>query len=105
MAAHAPSTKRYVLAWLGLLALTGVTVGAAGIPPGWWSVPIALGIASLKASVVLVVFMHLLEHPPAVRLVLATSLVFVALLIAFVQTDVTRRFEYARPRDATVSRP
>lgn len=99
MPPHSSSLKHYVISWLALLGLTAVTVAAASLAYGPWSVPIALAIATAKAALVIFVFMHLLEHPPAVRLVLATSLVFVALMILFVQLDVTRRFPLARPTD------
>lgn len=93
--------KRYLAAWIGLLAMTALTVGASSLPLGVWSTPIALTIAAVKASIVLVAFMHLLEHPPAVRLVLATTLVFVGLILFFVQLDVLRRSPLARPQDPT----
>jgi cytochrome c oxidase subunit IV len=99
MTPHSSSLKHYVVSWLSLLLLTALTVAAASLPHGPWSIPIALAIATAKAALVLFVFMHLLEHPPAVRLVLATSLVFVGLMILFVQLDVTRRFPLARPTD------
>lgn len=99
MAAHASPLKRYVVSWIALLVLTALTVAAASLPHGLWSTPIALAIATTKAVVVIFVFMHLLEHPPVVRLVLAGSLVFVGLLMVFVELDVLRRFPLARPSD------
>ena len=49
----------YVLVWLGLLALTGLTVAVAGINIGGFTIATALIIASVKAYLVLSIFMHL----------------------------------------------
>jgi cytochrome c oxidase subunit 4 len=56
-----PTVKKgtYVLVWLGLLALTGVTVTVAGRHLGRLSTLVALVIAALKAGLVLTYFMHL----------------------------------------------
>ena len=57
---HGPAGySRLVLLWLGLLALTGLTVALAGIELGSLVVVTALTIASTKAVLVLNVFMHL----------------------------------------------
>ena len=49
----------YVLVWLGLMALTGLTVAVAGINIGGLTIATALIIASVKAYLVLTIFMHL----------------------------------------------
>ena len=49
----------YVLVWLGLLALTGFTVAVAGMNIGGFTIATALFIASIKAYLVLAIFMHL----------------------------------------------
>ena len=51
--------SRYVLIWLGLLALTCTTVAAAGMNLGRWIIITALAIASIKSMLVLNIFMHL----------------------------------------------
>jgi cytochrome c oxidase subunit 4 len=53
------SYGRYVLIWLGLLALTCITVTLAGINLGRWIIITALTIASIKSMLVLNIFMHL----------------------------------------------
>jgi len=50
---------RYILNWLGLLALTCATVTFAGINLGRWIIITALTIASIKSMLVLNIFMHL----------------------------------------------
>jgi len=49
----------YNAVWIALLVFTVVTVGAAQINLGGWNVPLALAIASTKAVLVGLFFMHL----------------------------------------------
>jgi len=58
-AEHSHGYGIYVVVWLGLLALTGLTVAVAGINIGGFTVFTALIIASVKAYLVLAIFMHL----------------------------------------------
>jgi cytochrome c oxidase subunit IV len=56
---QAISYGRYILIWLGLVALTCATVTFAGMNLGRWIIITALGIASIKSMLVLNIFMHL----------------------------------------------
>jgi cytochrome c oxidase subunit 4 len=49
----------YHAVWIALLVFTVVTVAAARIDLGGWNVPVALAIASTKAVLVGLFFMHL----------------------------------------------
>ena len=49
----------YILVWMALMALTGVTVAVAGINFGGLTIATALVIASIKTYLVLTIFMHL----------------------------------------------
>ncbi len=51
--------RTYVLVWMGLLILTGITVSVSGMNLGRLSVSVALIIAGLKSGLVLGYFMHL----------------------------------------------
>jgi cytochrome c oxidase subunit 4 len=51
--------RTYVLVWVVLLILTGITVSLAGRPWGRLSILAALFIAALKSGLVLNYFMHL----------------------------------------------
>jgi cytochrome c oxidase subunit 4 len=82
------SGRPYVIAWLGLLALTLLSFGAHYLPLGPFGTALALAIALLKALVVLVVFMHLRREPLSIRCVAALNLAWVALLCAGVALDV-----------------
>ena len=80
-----------------LLVLTVVTVWAAGIDFGEANVWIALAIAVLKGSLVVLFFMHLRWDRPFNGIVFITSMAFVTLFIAFALTDTG---EYAPDVDA-----
>jgi len=59
-ASHSMQPYRvYVLVFVSLLILTAVTLWASGFPLGGWNVPVALLIASVKAALVSLFFMHL----------------------------------------------
>ncbi len=61
---HIQPIKIYVTIFVLLLILTVVTVGAAFMDFGVWDLAIAMGIASVKATLVALFFMHLkYEHP------------------------------------------
>ena len=58
--AHEPAGYgMYFLTWFSLLVLTAITVTAAGMTFGSMSVVVALLIALVKATIVLMLFMHL----------------------------------------------
>lgn len=102
MGAHSehkhPGVGRYVAVWAALLAFTAITVAVARLhPPGGWAVVVALAIAVVKSALVALFFMHLWDHGGANRLVLATTMVFVALLIGLVLLDSATRFPLANP--------
>jgi len=79
----------YVL--LALLALTGITVGASFVDMGKLNVWVALGIASAKASLVLIIFMHLKFEGRALILSFLSTVFFLAILIGFTFWDVAFR--------------
>jgi len=72
----------YILVWLGLLTLTGVTVAVAGISLGGLTIATALIIASIKSYLVLTIFMHLRIEQTAFRVFVIVALFF--LVVSFV---------------------
>ncbi len=89
---------QYVMVWVALLVLTGVTVAV-------WKTDLSLGarvavallVATVKAALVAVFFMHLWEEKGVARLTLVVSAVFVALLIGLTLADNATRFPFANP--------
>lgn len=81
----------HLLAWLALVLLGALSFGLSFVSLGAWSLAIALAIASVKALLVVLVFMHLSEHHGSVRLWAAAGVGFVALLVGLMTFDVTTR--------------
>jgi caa(3)-type oxidase subunit IV len=82
------SGRRYVYAWLVLLALTATSFGIDRLHLGSVSTAIALGVALIKASIVFVVFMHLDREPFPIRFVAALNIAWVLLLCLGIAADV-----------------
>jgi cytochrome c oxidase subunit 4 len=105
--AHATDEKRepklYAGILLALLILTAVTVGASYVHfgSGMANVIIALLIATTKASLVGLFFMHLAHDRPLNGIILVTSLSFVALLLIASYSDINTRDEH-RPANLKV---
>jgi len=57
--AHISSVPFYVAVFLGLLFLTGMTVGQSYVDLGKMNIVLVIVIATLKASLVVTFFMHL----------------------------------------------
>lgn len=88
---HHPSAKPYVLTLAALLVLTVVTVGAAYIDFGPLSVIIAIAIATVKASLVALFFMHLRHDSPVNAMIFVSSLIFLGLFLWFPYMDIHSR--------------
>ena len=82
-------TQALVLA--GLLVLTGITVGVSFIDLGRFNVWIALCIASMKGSLVLMFFMHLKYENRVLVLSFLGTIFFLAIMISFIFWDVAFR--------------
>ena len=81
------SGRRYVYAWLALLAFTALSFGADHLSLGSAATIVALCIALIKASIVLVVFMHLGREPFPIRFVAMLNVAWVALLCLGIAAD------------------
>lgn len=107
MTAHAKrhiTVRTYVLSWLALLALTALTLVLARTDLGSFNVPVALVIASTKATVVALLFMHLWEQSSVLRLVLIVAFFYVLVLVVFTVADLaTRESGRAFPLGTTTS--
>ncbi len=73
--------------WAALMALTLLTVGSSQFDLGAFDLPIAMGIATVKAMLVLMIFMHLGFDKGFHSLLIFGSLLFVFLFVSFVLID------------------
>jgi len=81
------SYGRYLLIWLGLLALTCTTVTFAGIDLGRWIIITALTIASIKSMLVLNIFMHLKYEDRLFRIFVGVAIVTFIIFISLTFFD------------------
>lgn len=82
--------RTYALVLVALLVLTAITVTAAGINFGPYNTVIALIIASLKASLVALFFMHL-RHDKFSAVIFVSGLLFLAVFLIFTLFDINTR--------------
>jgi cytochrome c oxidase subunit 4 len=88
---HIVGTKTFILVWVALLFLTGVTIGAAELQMGKWSMLANLLIASTKASLVLWIFMHLKYERRLFKLLLLVPIVTITIIIGLTFLDIWYR--------------
>jgi cytochrome c oxidase subunit 4 len=84
---HAHSYSIYVLVWLALMILTGVTVAVAGINFGALTIATALIIASVKTYLVLSIFMHLRIEQKVFRVFVFVAFLFFLISIVLLFSD------------------
>lgn len=84
---HVTGYGTYVLVWLGLLALTSVTVTVAGISIGQYTLFVALGIAAIKSSLVINIFMHIKFDEPIFKFFFIISVITLLVIFALTFVD------------------
>jgi len=88
---HITSNKTYIIVWLALMVMTAITVYVSYINFGMLNIVIALVVASIKASVVALYFMHLKFEDSITWVFALFPLTLLALLIGMTITDTFTR--------------
>jgi cytochrome c oxidase subunit IV len=94
MSAHSTSSplKMYFAVWIALLIGTGLTVFAATLDLGRFNAPVALGIATVKATLVALFFMHVWHAGERLtKVVVVAALFFLLLLLGLTMSDYATR--------------
>jgi cytochrome c oxidase subunit 4 len=92
MSEHIVSAKTYIAVWLALLVLTGVTAGIAFVDLGPFNTIVALVIATCKALLVVLIFMHVkYASDKLVKVVVLSAVFFLLLLLGLSLADYTTR--------------
>lgn len=91
MPAHGPTRTTYYIIFGLLMALLFVTVGVAYIHLGPFNDLAAFSIASVKAILVLLYFMHVRYSKQLIGVVACSGLVMLVILVTFVMTDYLTR--------------
>ena len=90
---HIVSLRVYLMVGLALYILTAVTVRVSLIPLGGLNVVVAVTIAAIKATLVVLFFMHLLYDNKMYALVFLVAILFLAFFIMLTMFDVVTRDE------------
>jgi cytochrome c oxidase subunit IV len=94
MSAHSQSSpvKTYIVIWIALLAGTALTYYAATLDLRPFNAAIALTIASVKATLVALFFMHVKgASEKLTKLVIASAVFFLLLLLGLTMADYATR--------------
>ena len=92
MSEHVVALKTNVAVWLALLVLTGVTTGVAFIDLGPLNTIVALVIATCKALMVVLIFMHVkYASDKLVKVVVISAVFFLLLLLGLSLADYSTR--------------
>ena len=92
MSEHVVPLKTNVAVWVALLVLTGVTTGIAFVDLGPLNTIVALVIATCKALLVVLIFMHVkYASDKLVKVVVLSAVFFLLLLLGLSLADYSTR--------------
>jgi cytochrome c oxidase subunit 4 len=89
--AHIGSVRLYVSVFLALMVLTGLTVGVAYFDLGLLNTPVALAVAVLKASLVVLIFMGVRHNTPLTKVVVVSGFLWLFILFGLTMADYLTR--------------
>jgi cytochrome c oxidase subunit IV len=87
-----PST--YIGIILVLMLLTAVTVTAAYVNLGRFNIVVALAIATVKATLVVLFFMHAKYSPKRTKMVILAGIFWLLILLFMTLSDYASRIDY-----------
>jgi cytochrome c oxidase subunit 4 len=87
MPGHSVRQSTYYLVFAALAVLLVLTVAVADRDLGPLNITVAMAIATAKAVLIALFFMHLLYSPPLVRLVAVGSFVWLGILLTILMAD------------------
>ena len=87
MELKATSRRTYFFVYIALLALLASTIGAAYLPIGGWNNLVAVGIAAIKATLVILFFMNVRNSPNLTRIYVMVGFVWLSILIVLTLAD------------------
>jgi cytochrome c oxidase subunit 4 len=88
---HGPGYGMLTGIWCGLLVLTAVTVWVAGVNLGFWNVVVAMAVATAKATLVVLIFMHLKYENWVFKGFVLMTFAILAIFIGFTFFDTAYR--------------
>jgi len=90
-AQHVVPRKVYFAVFAALMVFTATTTAISFLDLGPWNTVVALGIAFLKATLVVLFFMHVKYSPRLTQVTIAGGLFWLAILIVITLSDFMTR--------------
>ena len=87
MSGHITPIRIYIAIFITLMVLTAVTVAVAYVNLGGWNKVVALSIASFKATLVVLYFMHVKYASRLTKVIVVCGLFFLMILLSLTMTD------------------
>ena len=100
MSGHVSPKRLYYTIFAALMALTAITVAVAFVPLGALNFPVAISIAIIKATLVILFFMHVKYSSRLTKLIVATGFFFLLVLFTLTLTDYLSRGWLTAPAGA-----
>jgi cytochrome c oxidase subunit 4 len=88
---HVTPLPVYLTVFGTLMVLTAVTVAVAYVNLGEFNKVVALGIASFKATIVVLYFMHVKHASRLTKLIVVTGIFFLFILFSLTMVDYSSR--------------
>ena len=89
--------RRELLTWAALVGLLCATVTLAYVPLGRGNLVVSLGIATAKALIIALFFMHLRRPDPLLRLAACASLLWIGFMFALTFAEQKTRVRSTQP--------
>jgi cytochrome c oxidase subunit 4 len=102
---HIVSPKIYAVIFGSLMLGTYITYKAAYVDLGKLNIVIALAIATFKAALVVLFFMHGRYSPKRTQLVIVCSVFWLAIMLALTLTDYNTRSHEMQPGVSRLEQP
>ena len=105
MSEHIVSPKVYFAIFATLMIGTAITVWAAFQNFGKFNIVIALVIATIKATLVILYFMHARYSPKRTQLVIVCSIFWLAIMLGLTLSDYDTRPHEMQPGEGRLVQP
>jgi cytochrome c oxidase subunit 4 len=102
---HIVSPKIYIFIFASLMLGTGITVWAAFQNFRQYNIVIALAIATIKATLVILYFMHARYSPKRTQLVIVCSIFWLAIMLGLTLSDYDTRPHEMQPGEGRLVQP
>ena len=91
MSEHIVRPRIYFAIFASLMILTAATMAAAFMDLGPFNLAVALGIATIKATLVVLYFMHVRYNPKLIWLAIALAVSWLGVLVVVTLSDYLSR--------------